>query len=555
MKVFVSLLAFGILFLPGKNVYSQKLNKPVPTDSSAIKVINAGSLAKRIQVLASDDFMGRKPFTAGETKTINYLKDQFQQMGLKPGNGNSYFQDVPMVDIASKAAGPLIIKGKNGTLSLNPLEDFTATTRHVQNQVQVNNSEMVFAGFGIVAPEYNWNDYAGLDVKGKTVVVMVNDPGFYDSKLFKGKNMTYYGRWTYKYEEAARQGAAALLIIHDTAPASYPWTVVRNSGSKSKLYLQTADNGKSRALLEGWITQESTHKLFKLAGISEEVIESAKKRGFKAVSLGLDASLTLNVTTKKSTSHNVVAVLPGTKRAGEYLIFSAHWDHFGIGEAIKGDSIYNGAVDNATGTAGLLTLAEAFSKLKTRPERSLMFLAVTSEEQGLLGSEYYTTHPIVPLKQTVADINMDVLNTYSRTKDLVVVGYGQSEMDDYAKRAAAKQGRVITPEPDPSGGWYYRSDHFNFAKVGVPSLYPEAGVDAIGHGAAWGKAKTADYTKNRYHSPFDEYDPKTWVFSGMVEDVRLLFDVGTTLANEAVFPKWKAGSEFKAIREKYRSEK
>lgn len=554
MKAFISLLATSILFLSAQNSRSQT-SKPAAADSAAIKTINANSLGKRIEVLASDDFMGRKPFTAGETKTINYLQGQFKQMGLKPGNGSSYFQDVPMVDIASKAAGPLIIKGKNGTLSLTPLEDFTTTTRHVQSQVQVANSEMVFAGFGIVAPEYNWNDYAGLNVKGKTVVVLVNDPGFYDAKLFKGKNMTYYGRWTYKYEEAARQGAAALLIIHDTAPASYPWTVVRNSGSKSKLYLQTADNGKSRALLEGWLTQESTHKLFKLAGVSEEVMESAKKRGFKAVSLGLDASLTLNITTKKSTSHNVVAILPGTKLANEYLIYSAHWDHFGIGEAVKGDSIYNGAVDNATGTAGLLTLAEAFSKLKTRPERSILFLSVTSEEQGLLGSEYYTTHPIVPLKQTVADINMDVLNTYSRTKDLVVVGYGQSEMDDYAKRAAAKQGRVIRPEPDPSGGWYYRSDHFNFAKVGVPSLYPEAGVDAIGHGEAWGKAKAADYTKNRYHSPFDEYDPKTWVFSGMVEDVRLLFDVGNTLANESVFPKWKAGSEFKAVREKYRSSK
>ncbi len=554
MKAFISLLTTGILFLSAQNSRSQ-VSKPAAADSAAIKTINANSLGKRIEVLASDDFMGRKPFTAGETKTINYLQGQFKQMGLKPGNGSSYFQDVPMVDIASKAAGPMLIKGKNGTLSLTPLEDFTATTRHVQSQVQVANSEMVFAGFGIVAPEYNWNDYAGLNVKGKTVVVLVNDPGFYDAKLFKGKNMTYYGRWTYKYEEAARQGAAALIIIHDTAPASYPWTVVRNSGSKSKLYLQTADNGKSRALLEGWITQESTHKLFKLAGISEEVMESAKKRGFKAVSLGLDASLTLNITTKKSTSHNVVAVLPGTSRANEYLIYSAHWDHFGIGEAIKGDSIYNGAEDNATGTAGLLTLAEAFSKLKTKPERSIMFLSVTSEEQGLLGSEYYGTHPLVPLKQTVADINMDVLNNFSRTKDLVVVGYGQSEMDDYAKRAAAKQGRIVTPEPDPSGGWYYRSDHFNFAKVGVPSLYPESGVDAIGHGVAWGKAKAADYTKNRYHSPFDEYDPKTWVFSGMVEDVRLLFDVGNTLANESVFPKWKTGSEFKAVREKYRSAK
>ncbi len=549
MKKQLLVLSLGMLALASCQSSSQK-SAGVDADSASLKAINDSAFAKHIAVLASDDFEGRKPFTAGETKTINYLKTEFEKLGLKPGNGDSYFQEVPMVDIKSTPAGAMAIKGAAGSLSLKYLDDFVAATRHVTNQVKVENSEMVFAGYGIVAPEYKWNDYEGLDVKGKTVVVMVNDPGFSDTTLFKGKTMTYYGRWTYKFEEAARQGATGIIIIHDTAPASYPWSVVRSGWSKSKLYLAAKDNNSSRALMEGWITQDMAKNLFKLAGKSEELMKQAGKPGFKPVDLGLKVSLTINNTIKKSVSNNVVAVLPGTKRADEYLIYSGHWDHLGKGEAINGDSIYNGAVDNATGTAALLLLADAFKKAKHQPERSILFIALTGEEQGLLGSEYYASHPLVPVNKTVADINIDAMEASGMTKDIVVVGYGQSELEDYLAEAAKKQDRVVAKDPNPSAGSYFRSDHFNFAKVGIPALYTGNGINNVKHGEAWGKAQQEDYTKNRYHAPADNFEPAKWDFSGMVADLRLLFDVGYRLSNESTFPGWKEGSEFKAVRAK-----
>ncbi len=405
------------------------------------------------------------------------------------------------------------------------------------------------AGYGIVAPEYGWNDYEGLDVKGKTVVVLVNDPGFADSTLFKGKTMTYYGRWTYKFEEAARQGAAGVMIVHDTRPASYGWTVVRSGWSKSKLYLEAEDNNKSRALIEGWMTMDSAKKLFKLAGVSDSVLTEAGKKGFKPVNLGVKTSVTINSTIKKSKSNNVLAVWPGTDRKDEYIIYTAHWDHLGKGEAVKGDSIYNGAADNASGVAALFEIARAFTLEKKKPSRSILFLAVTAEEQGLLGSEYYTLHPVYPVNKTVADINMDVLQPFGRMKDIVLVGKGQSELDTYADEAAAKQGRTTRGEPDPSGGWYFRSDHFNFAKVGIPALYIENGSVSVEHGEKWGEEQKKDYNDNRYHAPADEYSP-SWDLSGSIEDMQLLFDVGLKLSNESTFPGWQKGSEFKAIREK-----
>jgi Zn-dependent M28 family amino/carboxypeptidase len=414
----------------------------------------------------------------------------------------------------------------------------------VQEKVTISNSPLVFAGFGIVAPEYNWNDYEGLDVKGKTVVVMVNDPGFYDKALFKGKTMTYYGRWTYKFEEAARQGATGIIIIHDLGPASYGWAVVRSGWSKPRLDLQTPNDNMSRAAMEGWISMASAQKLFKLAGVSDTVMEQAKKRGFKAIPLDVTTSMVITNKIKKSTSHNVLAKWPGTDRKNEYIIYSAHWDHLGVGEAIKGDSIYNGAADNASGSAALLQLATGFSKLKQHPRRSILFIALTGEEQGLLGSEYYASHPVYPLDSTVADINMDVLNFFGRTKDITIVGLGQSDLDDYAAVAAKKQGRIIVPEINPSNGWFFRSDHFNFAKVGVPALYPGSGNISVLHDTAWAPNHAAEYGHQRYHSPFDQLD-STWELSGMVEDVRFLFDVGVTLGNEDKFPGWKQGSEFK----------
>ncbi|HWV68458.1 M28 family metallopeptidase [Chitinophaga sp.] len=517
-------------------------------DSTAIKAINPAGFARHISVLASDAFEGRKPFTRGEDSSIQYLAAQFKQLGLKPGNGNSYFQEVPMVSISSKPAGNLVIKGANGELSLQYLEDFVAATRRVQEQVTIPTSELVFAGYGIVAPEYNWNDYKGLDVKGKIVIVMINDPGFADSTLFKGRTMTYYGRWTYKFEEASRQGAAGVIIIHETAAASYPWKVVRSGWSNSKLHLQTANNNMHRTAMEGWITLDAAKKIFRLAGVSPDIMQQSRTKGFKPSDLHLNTSLVINNTIKKSTSHNVLAVLPGAKRPQECIVYSAHWDHFGIGEPVKGDSIYNGAVDNATGTAGLLELATAFTKLPQAPRRSILFLSVTGEEQGLLGSEYYAAHPVFPMEKTVADINLDVLNTFGRTRDITVIGYGQSELDEYARRAAQKQGRITVPEANPEGGWFFRSDHFNFAKKGVPGLYIGPGNDALGHEPGWGKEQTAAYNRLRYHSPADEFDANTWNLDGMVEDIRLLFDVGYHLSNENTLPAWKKGSEFKAYR-------
>ena len=519
-------------------------------DSVALKAVNDTALAKHIGVLASDDFEGRKPFTTGETKTINYLKTEFEKIGLKPGNGDSYFQEVPMVDIKSTPSDLSIKTADGKAVSLKYLDDFVGASRHVTEAVKVENSEMVFAGYGIVAPEYKWNDYEGLDVKGKTVVVMVNDPGFSDSTLFKGKTMTYYGRWTYKFEEAARQGATGVIIIHEDKAASYPWAVVRSGWSKSKLYLEAADANKSRAIMEGWITQNVAQSLFKMAGKSADLMKQAGKPGFKPVALGLSVSTTINNVIKKSTSNNVVAVLPGTKRADEYVIYSGHWDHLGKGEAINGDSIYNGAVDNATGTAALLVLADAFKKARVQPERSVMFIALTGEEQGLLGSEYYGAHPLVPVNKTVAVINMDAMQAFGKTKDIIAVGFGQSELEDYLTDAAKKQGRIVTKDTNPSAGFYFRSDHFNFAKVGIPALYTETGDDHVEKGVAYGKAQKEDYTKNRYHAPADNFEPAKWDFSGMVEDLRLLFDVGYRISNETTFPGWKNGSEFKAIREK-----
>ncbi|MGK9120734.1 M28 family metallopeptidase [Olivibacter jilunii] len=519
------------------------------TDSAAFKQIDEASLAQYVKDLSSDSLEGRKPFTKGEEKTIQYIKRAFEDIGLEPGNKDSYFQEVPMVEIKSNPKAILSFTGSKGKVDFKLLDEVVLGSRRVQPTIEVKSSDVVFAGFGIVAPEFNWNDYAGLDVKGKTVVVMVNDPGFYNKDLFKGETMTYYGRWTYKFEEAARQGATGVLIIHNTEAASYGWNVVRSGWSGPQLNLQTEDNGASRCAFEGWLTADATKRLFELAGVSMDVLEQAKKPGFKAVDLKLTTGTTITQETKKSMSNNVVAKLKGSKRPDEHIIYSAHWDHLGIGEAIEGDSIYNGAVDNATGVAGLFEIAKAFKAAKTAPERSVLFIALTGEEEGLLGSEFYATHPIYPLAKTVANINMDALAPIGRTKDLIVTGLGQSEMDDYAAVAAKKQGRTIKPDSNPSAGHFFRSDHFNFAKVGIPALYPSTGDDVLGKGEEFGLAQKEAYNEKRYHQPADEFDD-AWKLDGMVEDLRLFFDVGYTLTQESSFPKWKEGSEFKAVGEK-----
>jgi len=514
--------------------------------------ITADEIKSHIAVLADDSLLGRKPFTLGESKAIAYISSQFKKLGLEPGNNGSYFQEVPMVEVTSKPLGTLAITGGKQNISLNYLTDFVASTRRELDTVQLKNSPLVFAGYGIVAPEYKWNDYAGLDVKGKTVIVLVNDPGFKsgDRTLFKGDTMTYYGRWTYKYEEAARQGAAGIIIVHQTEPASYGWSVVANSFTGAKLYLQQQDKHLSRCKVEGWITEDAAKKLFSAAGITGDFRAIARKRDFKAIPLNLNATLTVQNKLKYSTSHNVIAVLKGTARPDECILYTAHWDHLGVGKPdAKGDSIYNGAVDNASGVAAVLGEARRFAQLKEKPQRSIVFLAVTGEEQGLLGSEYYATHPIYPLNKTVADLNMDALGDYGETNDFSITGKGQNDLEDYVADFAKQDGKKVTGDKNPGAGGYYRSDHFNFAKVGVPALDINNGIESTEHGAAWGKAQQKEYSDKHYHQPSDNFsaDMNT---TGMAEVANLLFKVGDKLANESTFPGWKNGSEFKAVREK-----
>jgi len=515
-------------------------------------VITGDEIKSHIAVLANDSLMGRKPFTAGETKAIAYISSQLKKEGLEPGNNGSYFQDVPMVEVTSTPSATMSVSGTKGDFSLNYMTDFVASTRQEVPEVQLTRSPLVFAGYGVVAPEYKWNDYAGLDVKGKTVVVLVNDPGFKSgsSTLFKGDTMTYYGRWTYKYEEAARQGAAGIIIVHQTEPASYGWSVVANSFTGAKLYLQEKDKHMSRCKIEGWITEDAAKKMFAAAGIAGDFRALARKRDFKAIPLNMTATVTVKTKLKYSTSHNVIAVLKGTTAPGECILYTAHWDHLGIGKPdAKGDSIYNGAVDNASGVAAILNVAKAFTQQKERPKRSIVFLAVTAEEQGLLGSEYYASHPIFALNKTVADLNMDALGSYGETNDFAITGKGQNDLDDYVAEFATADGKKLSGDKNPGAGGYYRSDHFNFAKVGVPALDMNNGAESTAHGEAYGKAKQKEYGDLHYHQPSDSYTPDMDA-NGMAQVANLLFKVGNKLANETTFPGWKAGSEFKAIREK-----
>ncbi|MFQ5704016.1 MAG: M28 family metallopeptidase [Gemmatimonadales bacterium] len=518
---------------------------------SALDAITTGDLAAAIETLASDEFEGRGPSSPGEDTTIAYISAQFEQLGLEPGNEGNFMQEVPLVSITADSSSKLVVRGGNGTQRLAYRQDYMAWTKRVVPLAQIRNSEMVFVGYGVVAPEYHWNDYEDIDVRGKTVVILVNDPGFatQDTALFNGNAMTYYGRWTYKYEEAARRGAAAALIVHETEPAAYPWEVVAGSWSGPQFGLVSDDNNMSRVAIEGWITLASARNIFAAASLSYDSLKSlAVDRSFKAVPMGLNASVTLNNRVERSVSHNVLGVLQGTDRADEFVVYMAHWDHFGRDPNLSGDQIYNGAEDNATGTAGLLQIAKAFASLEPRPSRSVLFLAVTAEEQGLLGSEYYASHPVYPPKKTVAAINMDVLNVLGPMRDISVIGYGNSELDNYLADAARVQNRVIRPDPNPEKGSYYRSDHFNFAKVGIPALYADAGVDNIEHGEEWTHKQLDDYTANRYHKPTDEFNPD-WDLSGAVQDLRLLFRVGYRLANESTFPNWREGTEFRAKRD------
>ncbi len=516
----------------------------------AIDSINTDQMTSYVKDLASDDFAGRKPFTEGEKKTLAYLQAQFERLGIAPANGDSYFQEVPLVQVSVVPDETMTIQTKTTPLELKYKDDFVAFSRRLVDQIEIKDAELIFAGYGIVAPEYDWNDYEGLDMKGKIAVVLVNDPGFGsgDENLFKGREMTYYGRWVYKYEEAARQGAAGLLIIHDTEPAGYPFSVVLNGAIIPKLYLQTDDNYLSFCELEGWLTQEAAKELFTACNIDFELTKQAASRDFKAIPMEASIDYNMKSSNKNEITYNVLAVLPGTTRADEVIIYSAHWDHLGVGAARDGDSIYNGAVDNGTSLAWMLEIAEAFTLLDNRPERSIVFFAPTSEEQGLLGSAYYTHNPIYPLNKTVCNINNDLMLPYGRMKDVMVTGFGQSELDGILKEEAEKLDRYIFPDPNPHTGMYYRADHFSFAKAGVPALFARGNCDSRLHGKEWALEKEQNWINNYYHKPTDEYE-EDWDLTGIQDDAILLFKMGLRLANDSIFPKWNEGSEFKAIRE------
>ncbi|NLA48421.1 MAG: M28 family peptidase, partial [Bacteroidales bacterium] len=468
--------------------------KQVP--ETALESITADDMKKHISVLASDEFQGRFPGTEGEDKTVNYLTEQFRLIGLKPANGDSFSQEVPLLRLTSDPDKSLLIKGGKTALTLSSPVDFVGWSSQTSELINIEESELVFIGYGINAPEFGWNDYEGIDVKGKTVLMLVNDPGYAtsDTSLFNGRAMTIYGRWTYKFEEAARQGAKAAIIIHETGAASYPWSVVVNSWSGSNYSLAVNGIAESDLQMQGWITTDYAVKIFESAGLDyNKMIASAATGGFRPVSMNLKASVSFSNKAINILSNNVAGVLPGNKRSDEYIIYTAHWDHFGVNPSLEGDSIFNGALDNATGTAALFELAEAFVNLPERQDRSILFLAVTGEEQGLLGSRFYVSDPLVPLNKTVGVINMDALNITGKTRDMAMIGLGISGLDDYMIQVLEKYGRYATPDPFPEQGGFFRSDHFSFAEAGVPVLYPSSGVDDVKRGIEWGKAESDRY--------------------------------------------------------------
>ncbi|MGE5327431.1 MAG: M28 family peptidase [Deltaproteobacteria bacterium] len=559
--IFISAIIIGACFSASR----YRASPPAPgtnAEKSAEGVVSPQTFLDDIKVLASDKFEGRAPASEGEKLTIAYLQKRFKEIGLAPGNPDgTYIQKVPMVAITADPSARLIFArpGSSQKATLRFGDDFVAWTKRVEPTVAVD-SELVFVGYGVQAPEYHWDDYKGADVKGRVLVILVGDPPIpdpkdpskLDEKMFKGKAMTYYGRWTYKYEIAAKLGAAGALIVHETGPAGYPWGVVENSNTGEQFDLVRPNKNRARASVEGWMTRQNAELLFKMAGKNfDELKKTAISRDFRPVPLGVNAQLTLHNKIRTVDSVNLAGKIEGSdpKLKNQYVIYTAHWDHLGIGPAVNGDKIYNGALDNASGVSGMMEIARAFKNVQPPPKRSILFLSVTAEEKGLLGSEYYSVHPLYPLARTLADINLDGMNLDGKTRDIVAVGLGMSTLDDVLKKAAAEQGRVVKADAEPEKGFYYRSDHFNFAKQGVPALDTDSGIDFIGRPEGWGIKKRNEYTQNNYHKPSDEVKPD-WDFSGAVEDLDLLFEVGYRVANGDRFPTWSPGTEFKAVRDK-----
>ena len=519
--------------------------------------ISAEDFSAHVKVLSSDDFGGRAPGSAGEDKTVRYLQQQMERLGLHPGNKGSYFQTVPMV-ATTVDAGASKFRIDVAGQRMNPVfgEQMVVGSHREQAEVKIEDSPMVFVGYGVNAPEQHWNDYAGLDVKGKTVVMLVNDPGFHvnDPNLFEGKRMTYYGRWTYKFEEAARQGAAAAIIIHDTPGAAYGWDVVKNSWAGEQFDLPAGDDPEPRLPIQGWMSDETAVQLFSAAHLDLATLRiAASQRGFKPVALA-DARLSVDLVSHihRAQSRNVIGVLPGSEHPDEAVVYSAHWDHLGTHADEPGDNIYNGAIDNGTGDAGILEIAEAFTVQNPKPRRSVVFLFDTLEESGLLGSKYYAAHPVIPLAKTVADINLDAWVPIGPTRDYIIVGLGNSELDDLLRTIIEKQGRVVTAESKPQNGSFFRSDHFSFAKAGVPAIDSQGGVDNVEQGRAYGEAMKDDYTAHRYHKAADNFDPN-WDLRGIVQDLHAVYDLGKLLAGSDQWPNYHAGNAFRAARDKSRA--
>jgi Zn-dependent M28 family amino/carboxypeptidase len=537
-RLLVVLTAAGLL--PGCSLHPKE--PPPSTD------IDDTAYGDHVRVLASDDFQGRKPGTPGEDKTVGYLIENFHKLGLKPGNGASYVQQVPLVQITPSADATLSVTGAGGSRNLVFGKDMVIWTKRAVPEISVAHSEMVFVGYGIVAPEYSWNDYANLDVHGKTVVVLANDPGYAskDPTVFKGGAMTEYGREAYKVEEAARQGAQGVLLIHDAAAMGYGWNAVQATWSGAQFELQAADGNAGRAAIEGWLQNDAARALFNAAGIEfARTAVAAAHPGFKAVPLNLRVDATIHNAIRAFNSQNVLAIWPGRK-SHEYVLYTAHWDSLGVDAARAGHNVFNGAVDNATGIAGLLSLAQSFKRtIDPKPDRSIAFLATTAAQPDLLGSQYYVENPILALRETLAVINIDMLITGGRTRDVSILGFGNTDLEESVRAEALLQGREAHPDPDPQFGLYFRSDSYSFAHRGVPVIYTQAGIDSASRGPVWGKAQIEDYFARRFRQPSDQY-AADWDVGGAVTDLNLDYQLGIRIASGRRFPRWYPNSEFRA---------
>lgn len=544
-------LAFGVAARAPKS-------GALPIPVVATPAISLTTLKDVTRELSLDSYEGRGPATPGEDKTIAYIIKRFKAAGMQPGNKGSWTQDVPTLEIEAKNVSPFTVSAGGQALSFAPGADYVAGSYRFVGNTQIKDAPLVFVGHGINAPELGWNDYAGLDMKGKIAVILVNDPDYAaknETGLFRGKRMTYYGRWTYKYEEAARQGAAGALIVHDTFPAAYGWQVVNSSWTGPQLFVQQADNGMSNTMANGWIQKGAAEAIFKASGQDFAALDKAAKvKGFKPVALGASGSMSFDNSMRKAVSRNVIGIMPGKKRPGEYVLYTGHWDHLGRCNADKtGDDICNGAIDNATGIAAMVAIAEA-NKRAGAADRSQVFLAVTLEESGLLGSKYYAENPVYPLNKTAGGVNMDAIGMGGVARDVQVTGGDKNELTAFLKSAMRTMGLTMTPEDHSERGHYYRSDHFSFAKLGVPMFAVGRGSDWVKGGKAAGEAASEDYTVNRYHQPSDEYD-ESWDWSGPVQDVTLYYRLGRMLAMSTAWPNWHKGDEFRAVRDKSRSSK